>query len=233
MNKKISRKNDIDSLISNIQKEYKEIENLYNSSLYKKEIDSNLKIKVKNYLENARSILDYCAHDIADVAGIKNNIIYFPIVGKSSNSNSFQGNIGRNLPKLDSLNKNLFNYLESIQPYNSKYNWVADFVEVINNTKHSQLTPQTKTETQRITSQHIGGGSVSWDPSAVIFGSGVSINGAPVNPITQLPVSTPTTIITKEIWVDFRFNDSISALPLLKKIYEEIPIIVESIYKLM
>ena len=41
------RKNDIDALISNIQGEYKNIENLYNSSLHGKEISSDLKIKIK------------------------------------------------------------------------------------------------------------------------------------------------------------------------------------------
>ena len=233
MNSKILRKTDIDSLISNMQKEYGSIENLYNSSLRDKEINSDLKIKIKNYLENGRSILDYCAHDIADVVGIKNDKIYFPIVDKTSNISSFQSNIGRNLPKLDLINKKLFDYLEKIQPYNSNYNWLADFVLVTNNTKHSQLTPQTKTEIQRIVSQHMDGGSVSWDPSAVKFGSGVFINGAPVNPNTQLPVSTPETTLTMEKWIDFRFNNSISALPLLKKIHEEISIIIESIYKLL
>lgn len=48
-----------------------------------------------------------------------------------------------------------------------------------------------------------------------------------------MPASTPNTIVTKEIWVDFKFNESISALPLLKKIKEETPKIVESIYKLI
>lgn len=233
MNSKVKRKGDIDSLVLNIQLEYKNIEDLYNSSLHEKEVSSDLKIKIKNYLENVRSILDYCAHDIADIIGVTNNIIYFPIVEKSSNINKFQGSVGRNLPKLYLVNKDLFDYIESIQPYNQNYEWLADFVTVTNDTKHSQLTPQTKTETQRVISQHVGGGSVSWDPSSVRFGTGVFINGAPVNPYNQLPVSTPETTVTKEVWIDFKFNDSISALPLLRKIYDEIPAIVESIYKII
>jgi len=65
------------------------------------------------------------------------------------------------------------------------------------------------------------------------FESGVFINGALVNPLTQMPVPTPETTVTKQIWIDFRFNDSISALPLLKKIHNEVPKIIEEIYKLL
>ena len=88
MSKNISRKNDIDALVSKIKYQYINIEKLYNVSLQKQEIASDLKIEVKNYLENSRSILDYCAHDIADVLGIIADKIYFPIVGKNKNSKS-------------------------------------------------------------------------------------------------------------------------------------------------
>ena len=228
-----SRKNDIDALVANVKSEYKAIEGLYNASLHKKEIDPNLNIKVKNYLENARSILDYCAHAVADVAGVTSDKIYFPIVERTSNAAGFQGSIGRNLPGLESKNSKLFNYFESIQPYHADYSWLGDFVMVTNDTKHSQLTPQTKSETQRVVSQHVGGGEVSWNPSAVRFGSGVFINGAPVNPVTQLPVSTPETIIKIENWVDFKFMSSVSALTLLKKIHDVIPTMIDEVYKLI
>jgi len=228
-----SRKQDIDALIVEIQSQYGEIESLYNASLREKEIKSDLKIKIKNYLENAHSILQYCVHDIADVSGISTKKIYFPIVGKEKNKNSFDGSVGSNLPGLESKNKKVFDYLESIQPYHAGYEWLADFATVTNDSKHSQLTPQTRTETERITSSHSGGGEVSWNPSAVKFESGVFINGALVNPLTQMPVPTPETTVTKQIWIDFRFNDSISALPLLKKIHNEVPKIIEEIYKLL
>ena len=74
---------------------------------------------------------------------------------------------------------------------------------------------------------------VSWNPSAVHFGSGVFINGAPVNPVTQLPEASSETTITKEIWVDFKFNDEISALNLLSKLKEELPKIIDKVYSLM
>lgn len=225
-----SRKNDIDALIINIKSQYIEIERLYNISLHKKQIDSDLKIKVKNYLENARSILDYCAHDIAKYVGIVANKIYFPIVEKEKNKNSFEGSIGRNLPGLEPKNQKIYNYLESIQPYHQNFSWLADFVTVVSDTKHSQLTPQSRNEIQRIVSRHSSGSEASWDPNLVEFGAGTFINGAQVNPFTQMPMQTPETTLTKEIWVDFKFNNTISALPLLKNICDNIPKIIEIIY---
>lgn len=228
-----SRKSDIDALISHIQTEYKIIENLYKNSLRSQEIKLELKIKVKNYLENARSVLDFCAHDIADAIGVKNANVYFPIIDASSSLTGFQGSIGRNLPMLETKNKELFDYLQSIQPYNPDCEWFGDFVTVTNDTKHSQLTPQIKTETERIVSQHTSGGMASWNPAAVKFGAGAFINGALVNHVTQLPAVTPETKVTRETWVDFRFNNSISALPLLKQISETIPTMIETVYQLL
>src|SRR3989338_7969246 len=215
-----SRKSDIDSLISNIESEYTAIGSLYNVSLGDREIKSELKIKVKNYLENARSILDFCAHDIADSIGAQNAVVYFPIVDKNSSSQGFHGSVGRNLHTLEAKNKELCDHIESVQPDKPGREWFSDFGTVTNDTKHSQLTPQIKVETERIISQHASGGTASWNPVAVKFGAGAFINSARVNPLTQLPVSTPETRITKEIWVDFRFNNLISALPLLKQISE-------------
>ncbi|MDP1688572.1 MAG: hypothetical protein Q8L47_00340 [bacterium] len=216
-----------------MQEEYKNIEKLYNSSLGKKEIDADLKIKIKNYLENTRSILDYCAHDIADTLGISGDRIYFPIIEKDKSKDSFSGAIGRNLSGLELKNAALFNYLENIQSYHPEYSWLGDFNDIVNDNKHQDLTPQTKTESHRIKSEHAGGGSVSWNPSAVRFEADVFINGAPVDPTTQMPIQTSATVVTKEIWVDFKFNNTVSALPLLKKINNEVSKIVESIYKLI
>lgn len=228
-----SRKQDIDALVAQLQSQCGEIEGLYNASLHEKEIKSDLKIKIKNFLENARSVLDYCAHDIADMCGILAQKIYFPIIEKDKDQVSFNGAVENNLPNLKLKNEKVFVYLESIQPYHDDYAWLADFATVTIDNKHSQLTPQTKTETERVISTHSRGGQVSWNPSVVRYGSGAWINGAPVNPATQMPIQTPETTVKKEIWVDFRFNNTISALPLIKKICGEVPKIIDEIYKLL
>lgn len=236
-----SRKYDIDTLITQIQSQYAEIESLYNASLQEKEIKPELKVKVKNYLENARSILDYCAHDIADVCSITSKDIYFPIVAKDKDKTSFDGSIGRNLPDLESKNKKVFDYLESIQPYYANYAWLADFATVTSDNKHSQLTPQTRIETPLLSIEHqgtgirlLGGASISVGQGASISLGGATImEGQTISPNSQQIYGDPRLKVKKEIWVDFLLNATISALPLLKKIHDEIPKMIDQVYKLL
>ncbi len=232
-NPKITKQKDIGVLLQSTISQYEKIEKLYKRSLNKKDIDSILQVKIKNYLENARSILDYCSQDINDFFEIQSEKVYFPIVSKEGNIESFEGSINRNLPGLKTKSIELFEYLESIQPYHNNCSWLADFATVTIDYKHRQLTPQTKIETKRITSTRKDGGSVSWNPDKVKFGSGVFINNGRVDPASQLPASIPSTIVKKEIWVDFKFNNKISVLPLLEKIKDNIPVITKRVYKII
>lgn len=227
-----TRKNSIDALLSEIKSELPNIESLYKESLKIQTVPDKLKIKVKNFLENARSAMDYAARDIADTLSIAtDHKVYFPVVNKDKNAASFQGSAGKNLPGLETANVDLYSYLESIQPYHSGNEWFGFFVELNNSNKHNDLTPQTRTETVRIESRSIdGGGSVSWDPSSVKFGSGVYINGAFVNPTTQMPIPTANTVVTKQVWVDFLLDNEISALRLLHQIKEKMPQIIDKVY---
>jgi hypothetical protein len=82
--------------------------------------------------------------------------------------------------------------------------------------KHRDFTPQTRTEHRRVEAE-FAGGSVSWDPAAVSFGSGVFIGGVPVSPATQRPVPHPTQTVKDTIYVDWRFRElQVSVLPTLE-----------------
>jgi len=229
----MDRKQDIETLLDTVQKECKQIKEAYNNALQDKNIPADLKIKIKNYFENVRSVLDYLACDICDTLGISSQKSYFPILRKDGSKQGFCGFIGRHLPDLENKNKPLFDYLESLQPYHSQMNWLGEFAEICNDSKHRQLTPQKRQEKVRITSKHSSGYSVSWDPASVRFGSGVRIHGAPVNPKTQMPIQTPEATVTKEIWVSFLFMGEINALYLIEKVNEELPKIVSKIYELL
>ena len=79
-----------------------------------------------------------------------------------------------------------------------------------------QLTPQTKTETKRVTVSR-GDGSVSWG-SGVTFGRGVSVMGVPIDPATQMPVPNNIVETKVENWISFLFEGSdINVLWLCKK----------------
>lgn len=229
---RMNRKESANALLSQLVDEYPEIEKLYKESLEKKEIDEKLRIKVKHYLEDARSALDYVAHDIAASIQLPESVkVHFPVVGKTDNNQSFEGGVGRNLNGLKSDNPILYAFLESIQPYHQGYGWLGDFCSVTNDIKHQDLTPQIRHETEYVSSTHSGGGMVAWNPAAVKFGSGVFINGAPVNPATQMPMPTSETTVVRERWVDFLFLSSISALPLLGKLKADLSKIIEKVYE--
>jgi hypothetical protein len=116
-----------------------------------------------------------------------------------------------------SVCSDLWNYLESVQPYKAAYAWLDKLNRVNNENKHENLIEQTRTEIQRV-NVSFGSGSVSWNPGAVKFGPGVFIGGVPVNPNTQMPVPHPSQKIDRIIWVDFKFDGiNESALALLKE----------------
>ena len=201
------------------------VEKDYNDSLHMKQISEDLKLDIQTLCGHLRSALDYLAKDIVEVHCPKaksGDRPYFPITADNA---SFIRLMAKSYPDLITNCPDLYRYLESIQPYEKNENkWLTQFNEVNNENKHNALVEQTRTETKTVTiSGH--GGSVSWG-NGVTFGSGVSIMGVQIDPLTQLPVANnlvKTEIIT---WVDFRFNDiDISALWLIKESVKQINLI--------
>ena len=85
-----SRNSDIDNLLDRISQDYLKIEQKYKDSLTKKEVDSDLKIDIKNFLENSRSVLEYCAREVGNLISLSSDkTIYFPVVNKNGNRQSF------------------------------------------------------------------------------------------------------------------------------------------------
>lgn len=235
--KRKMNKQQIEQLLEHSEVKLVSIKRVYEESLQKQEIDLSLLIDVKNLLENLRSCLDYVANDIAENVLIlpKGSKVYFPIVEPMKDIVSYRGSVNRNLPNLENVNNKLFVLIESFQPYHADKKWLADFATITNELKHIQLIPQKRTEQVMISSQNSStGGRVSWNPNAVQFGNGVFINGAMVNPITQMPVNSLNNTVTKEIWVDFVFdNTNISALSLLNQSVAGVKNITTQIYELL
>lgn len=229
----MSRADDINALISRVDKLVPKLEKDYNNSLHDQNISSDLKIDIKDLVGHLRSILDYIAHDIRDShcpTANPNNNLYFPIRGDRTN---FDNCINSAYPDLTTNCPDIYNYLERIQPYNGdEHKWLTQFNKLNNENKHEQLVEQTRTEIKRVNVETKGGGSVNWDPSAVKFGSGVSIGGVPVNPNTQMPQPSSTQTVTVTTWVDFKFDGvNVSALGLMKETAKRIKEAVTEIQK--
>jgi hypothetical protein len=178
-------------------------------------------------------VLDYLAHDIREKrcsAAKPGARFYFPIL---PNSNQFATKVAEWFPGLQTSSPALWSYLESIQPYQSDYEWLGNFNRVNNDNKHVDLVEQTRIEVEQV---HAGfqGGSVTWNPAKVRYGSSVVIHGVPVDPRTQMPVPSPSLKVERITWVDFHFAGvGVSALGLLKAAVPGISTIIAAAEKLI
>ena len=199
----------------------------YQASLDAQEVSEELKIDIKNILENLRSCLDYIAKDVHErfITGTPGRL-YFPI---RLTQNEFNRAISRDFMGLDESAPDIYSIIENVQPFNDP--WLGEFNSLNNNNKHEDLVEQKRTQTKQVTvSAKEGGGSVSWS-SGVTFGSGISVMGVPIDPRTQMPVPNTKTETTVVIWVDFKFEDNNqSVIPFLNMSVEKIENICSGIY---
>jgi hypothetical protein len=214
----MNRDAEINALFTKASKQLTEIRAEYKKSLDAQNVTDLLKVEIKNFFENLRSVLDYSAHSIREKycpSANPRTRFYFPIL---PNINSFTSQMNNWYPNLSSSCPDIYNYLESIQPYNSGSEWLGHFNKVNNENKHGNLVEQTRhEEVKRITAKSHVGGEVSWDPSSVKFGSGVFIHGVQVDPATQMPEPSTHQTIEKTIWVDFKFSGiNVSVLSLIE-----------------
>jgi hypothetical protein len=213
----MTREHDIAALLAKAEQQLLQIMKEYDASLHAKAIHAALKVDVKNYCENLRSVLDYLAHGIREKYCPSENpkdIFYFPI---SPDARQFTGQVARSYPGLKNTSVAVWNVLEKCQPYQPNCGWLGHLNKVNNENKHGALVAQERHETERITADISSGGSVSWNPAGVRFGSGVLIGGVPVDPSTQMPVANERLKVTKTTWVDFHFQGiGVSAIALLR-----------------
>src|SRR5579863_1008764 len=144
----MSRKTAIEALLAREEKVLPKLIEDYNNSIHSQTIPIDLRIDIKDFFGNLRSVLDYIARDIVEKycpKANKNDALYFPIRADKS---SFQGAMKKSYPELDLNNKKLYDILEEVQPYLKADNqWLAQFNRLNNENKHENLVPQTRQET--------------------------------------------------------------------------------------
>lgn len=239
----MKRYEDVLALIKESKEQYIGVKELYDKSLKDKSLD--IRIKVKNLMENMRSTLDYTAHDVYDdickhhrQKSGKSDLfnVYFPY-GK--NEIDFKSSIGRSLPNLEILSPPTYELIKNAQPFVSTDSWLYDLCVINNENKHDKLTPQTReeTETYTIRGPH---GSVS----AMVNNPNVRVTSKPgAVKIFEVPAQfTPEEIKTapsdlkheRTIWVSFVFEGTnINVLNLLNKAVPGIETLVTSIYEVL
>src|SRR5260370_12356294 len=181
-----TRRKDVEALIARSREDLAAVEAAYQVALHDRTISADLRIDIKNLCGNLRSILDYVAQDIRETncpSANPRTRFYFPIM---SDVNQYRNQMNEWYPNLNVTSSDLWNYLESVQPYHPSHSWLGKFNRVNKYNKHESLVEQNRAEEHRM-NRSFGSGNVSWDPKPVTFGSGVSIGGVPVDPSTQTP----------------------------------------------
>jgi len=199
------RSKSIEALVRKSREALSDLKPAYEASLHAKAVSEDLKVDIKNIFENLRSCLDYLAHEIFESCCQQNkppDRLYFPI---RKSRQEFDQVVNKDFPDLEKTRKAVYDFLESLQPYNDP--WIGEFNQLNNENKHQDLVEQTRTESRHITVSGPGGGSVSWGPG-VTFGRGVSVMGVPIDPKTQLPIPNPSVKTEIVTWVDFRFREN-------------------------
>jgi hypothetical protein len=172
-------------------------------------------------LVKIRSILDQVMYSFfeneilpcLDESEKKKAKVYFPIVSKKGDLKSVLGRF--KVKDLDQTHPNIFNFLESIQPYNKNYEWLTYLVQY-SNEKHIRLTPQKRIEHKRLSMGSNGAGITLTGGASISLGRGASISiggrriygNQVITPDSNHIFSDPNLDIKKEKWVAFVFENS-------------------------
>jgi len=216
---------DIQSQLDRAKELLQDLEKACNNDLQAKDVSGETKNLSQEVLLKVKHLLDQAIYKFFEKhylpnlseADKKSAKVYFPIVSKKEDLKSVLGRA--KMSDLENNHQDFFKFIDSIQPYNQNYSWLKHLANYASE-KHIRLTPQTKTETKRVTVSR-GGGSVSWGPG-VTFGSGVSVMGVPIDPATQMPVPNNIAETKVENWVSFLFEGGdVNVLWLCEKSVEE------------
>jgi hypothetical protein len=234
---------DANQLVQYGKEHFPHIEEAYNASLSEKEITPNILIEIKNFMENLRSSLDFMAYGLFKLYGsssASNPKIYFPYASLIQSKEEFQKSrrIDTCIPGLSTSRPDIAAKIESYQHFAAPNNrWLPMFMDLNNENKHQQLTPQVRKEVKELRMSS-GGASISMSPGASISigpGASIQIGGMVIPGGQSFDVNKPPATIglgRKEIitWVSFHFStNNEPVLPLLKHALEGISGIVHEL----
>lgn len=209
-------KTQIDILLKSSEKVISIIEKIITKSVKNNKFYDELDIEFKNFLDNLKSALDYCANEISDKYA-KNLIpkVYFPI--KADTKTLKLGRDAKLWEIVGQINKPLYDYLENIQQkIDSEFKWFKEFNNLVIENKHKNFTKKWLNSNKRI--------KFETEIGTVDFSEkGVKISGpikSPVKPIHYVVGS-----ITLENMIPLKLFCNLC--------YEKIQEIIEEIYNLL
>jgi hypothetical protein len=187
------------------------IEAAYQRDLRAKAISDDLLYDICHLIEDCQRALDWTATDIDRAYGsASDRSPYFPL---REDPKRFVEVMTKDFP---SVPQSVYDAIQRHQPYQPGKDVLGHLHDLARVNKHQDFTAQTRTETRRIEVSGPGGSKVSWSPDNVRFGSGVSVMGAPIDPLTQLPVPSQQHTVNQIIYVGWKFTElDLAVLPTL------------------
>lgn len=203
----------VDVILRKLPEQMEAIKGHYARSLANREISDDLLHDIARFVEDCQRALDWTATDIDRKYGkARDRSPYYPM---SDTATRFAAAMARDFPSVPQV---IYDAMERHQPYQPGKKSLGYLHDLARVNKHQDFTPQTRTESRRI-SACSDGVVVTWDPGGTTFGDGVSIGGVPVDRGTQLPVPSPMQQVTETVYVGWRFlNPKVDVLPTLESL---------------
>lgn len=216
----------------------KEIEMLYVRDLRVGEDSPLLRVRIKQFVDNMNSALDYaafaafteyCAPRIKvekpEKLKQKERRVYFPCVKERSD---FNKKISENFEYLREEKLEIVGIFEKYQPFPAKSKWLDYLKELVNSNKHRNLTKQTMQHTQKINR------IVSSNGASIINGTIISEDGFfPFKFADENGNESPIISNDSEHIIEFMFsNIDQPVIPTLRRIIRSVPTIIRDLEKI-
>lgn len=212
-------------LLTDAKEQLEITQKFYEESINQKEISPVLRLKIKHFLEDIKSSLDYTAFSIFNTYSIDHikmqlvdhqRQVCFPVKHTEKKFDTFILNV---FPELNNKNPKIVEILKSVQPCFNNTTWYNDLNELVNKNKHRYLTPQHKKETTHIHyMKDVFGNTVQ----NCTF-ENVAVPVAYGDHAVDFTISNPDPFVNElrsTVWIDFLFSElGKSVIPTLSDIY--------------
>lgn len=216
----MSYADDAKNLIDHGRRALTTIKAEYAACLHEKAVKPALLIAIKNFMENLRSALDYTAHRLFDKYGTKSGKspqIYFPYARAGQTLADFRQTkrIETCIPGITTARPDVVTKLETMQHWTAGFQWLPKFMDLNNENKHQQLTPQTRTTSKELRVSSGGAGMSLREGASISIGHGASmqigglvISGEQHVSTERPPVTAGEGTVEMITWVSFNFSSN-------------------------
>lgn len=224
-------------LIEDSKNLLKEIESLYSRDLLNGEDSPLLRVRIKQFLENINSALDYAAFSVftefcaerlkkeqPNKFAFKERNVYFPCKLKKGGDGGFLNYITDRFPYLEQENPIIIETFEKFQPFPAKSKWLSYLKDLVNSNKHRTLLKQVQQQTTSINRLTASNGSS-------IVG-GTIIGDFPFKFVNEDGSEATITSFDGDIKIEFMFsNINQPVIPTLRRIIRSAPTVINDIEK--